>query len=186
MADSALPPDDLFPQLLEQSRRFLLAIANAELSETLTAKVGASDLVQSTIAKAYTQRAQFTGLTLAELRGWLRAILLHEMTDFQRRYSTASRSVEREIPIDASVRESTPDPGPSPQQIVLSREQATRATDLLAGLNHEARLVVVLRLEYQQSFSEIATRVGKSVDATRKLFNRTLEQLRSQGASVDS
>lgn len=174
------PDDDGFPHLLEQCRRFLLAIANAELPAALVAKGGASDLVQETMAQAYANRGQFAGRTLADLRAWLRAILLNEVTDFRRRYLAAGRAVSRETPLGPDVADATPDPGPGPDAVLARTEREAEAADLLARLPPDAQQAVVLRLEYRLGFREIGERLGRTEEAARKLFTRSIDRLRSR------
>ena len=92
------PVGDRFAEVLGTCRRFLLTIAHAELPGCLRAKGGASDIVQEALASAHRARDQFRGETVAELRAWLRAILLNEASAFRRRYlDTAVRDVAREV-----------------------------------------------------------------------------------------
>ena len=69
-------------ELLEAFRGYLLVIARAELAPDLQAKRGASDLVQDTFADAKRDFSQFVGNSEAELRAWLRRILLNRLASF--------------------------------------------------------------------------------------------------------
>src|SRR5205807_3039783 len=73
-------------QVLEACRGYLLTIAQQELDPGLRAKGGASDLVQDTFLKAQLHFGGFQGTSEAELKGWLRTMILNNVVDFQRRY----------------------------------------------------------------------------------------------------
>src|SRR5437588_9890039 len=85
-------------QALEMCRNYLLLVAGQELDPELCAKGGASDLVQETFLEAQRDFAQFRGSSEAELLGWLRQSLLHNIANFKRRYrGTGKRAVGREV-----------------------------------------------------------------------------------------
>jgi RNA polymerase sigma-70 factor (ECF subfamily) len=89
-------------EALEACRHYLLLIADRELDPDLRAKGGASDLVQETFLEAHRDFPRFEGKTESELLAWLRQLLLHNLSNFTRRYrATAKREVTREIPLGA-------------------------------------------------------------------------------------
>jgi RNA polymerase sigma-70 factor (ECF subfamily) len=176
MSPDARAPDP-FDDALQASRRFLLTIANAELPAGLRAKGGASDLVQEALAAAHHARDQFHGRTLADLRAWLRAILLNELATFRRRYhDTAARDVGREVPLAAG---RTGVVHALPLTEMIRREDDRRLAAAVARLPEDARLVVALRTEEGLSFAAIGARLGRSEEAARKLFARALDRLRA-------
>jgi RNA polymerase sigma-70 factor (ECF subfamily) len=176
------PTADPFGDALETSRRFLLTIANAEFPPGLRAKGGASDLVQEALTAAHQARDQFHGHTLADLRAWLRAILLNELATFRRRYrDTAARDVGREVPL-ATAR--TGIIHALPVTDMIRQEDERRLAAAVAGLPAESRLVVALRTEAGFSFAAIGERLGRSEEAARKLFTRALEHLRAVNPAV--
>ena len=170
-------PADSFADALVACRRFLLALANSGLPTGLMAKGGASDLVQKTLAAAHRHRGQFNGTTLAELRAWLRAILRNELAMFRRRYhTTGARDVRREVTIEAAALVPA---GPDLPVDYLARSERDRAVAAaVAGLPDDDRLVVTLRVEYGLAFATIGARVGRSEEATRKMYVRALNKLR--------
>ena len=177
-----MPPDapsaDPFGDALQTSRRFLLTIANAEFPPGLRAKGGASDLVQEALAAAHQARDQFHGHTLADLRAWLRAILLNELAAFRRRYhDTAARDVGREVSL-AAARAGVVHALPVTDMI--RQEDDRRLAAAVAGLPADCRLAVALRTEAGLSFAAIGERLGRTEEAARKLFARALERLRAR------
>ncbi len=90
-------------EAIEAYRTYLLAIAANELGADLTAKLGASDLVQETFLAAHRDAATFRGKSPEEWRGWLRSILQNLAANARRHYrETAKRRVDREIRIDVA------------------------------------------------------------------------------------
>ena len=178
-----MPPDTPvgslpFADILETCRQFLLAIANAELPAELRAKGGASDLVQDTLVAAHLAHEQFRGQTLSDLRAWLRGILLNELAMFRRRYQmTGARDISREVPFAAAGSRSTQ---PTPLQEVLDREDEQALANAVDRLPALAREVVRLRLGHGLSFAAIGRHLGKTEEAARKLFTRSLAQLRAR------
>src|SRR5689334_3570792 len=69
-------PEEL-GELLQAFRPYLLAIANSSIPQSLSPKLGPSDLVQLTLAKGYGEYQSFRGATRSELAQWLRRILLN-------------------------------------------------------------------------------------------------------------
>jgi RNA polymerase sigma-70 factor (subfamily 1) len=178
MFSDSLVADSPFDDALQASRRFLLAIANAELPPGLRAKGGASDLVQEALAAAHQSRHQFRGGTVAELRAWLRAILLNELATFRRRYlETAARDVGREVPLSAARAGVI---NALPLTDIIRGEDSLRLAEAVAKLPDEFRIAVVLRTEHGISFADIGERLGRTEEAARKLFTRGLDRLRNQ------
>lgn len=166
---------DRFATALESCRRALLAVAQAEMPGHLSAKGGASDLVQNTLAAAYRHRDQFRGHSLADLRAWLRGILGHELVNFYRQFRTARRDIGREL---AGTPTDVPAGAAGPLHDLVKAERAAAVTASVARLPAEARRVLVLRLEMRLGFREIGDRTGRTEEAARKVFTRAVEQLR--------
>src|SRR5262245_21551954 len=78
-------------RILESCRNWLLKIANEELDEGLKAKLGASDIVQESLAEASAGFGRFTGQSEEELFGWLRQILKNNIRDCQRKYHDSEK-----------------------------------------------------------------------------------------------
>jgi len=188
---SSLPVDGLplisedgFDAVLESCRLFLSEIATDELPSQLAAKGGASDIVQETLAAAVQNRGQFRGATVVELRAWLHGILQNELALFRRRYSaTRGREVSRERSLGSlSAKLLASADSPIAKLVRDERERAVAAA--LADLDDEQREAILLRLEERVGFREIGERLGRSEEAARKLFTRSLDRLR--GLLADS
>jgi RNA polymerase sigma-70 factor (ECF subfamily) len=71
-------------------------------------------------------------------------------------------------------------PQSSPSQQAVRREQAVLLADTLDQLPPDYREVLVLRHLRELSFAEVAARLGRSVEATKKLWARALARLRQR------
>jgi RNA polymerase sigma-70 factor (ECF subfamily) len=171
-------------QVLEAFRPYLLLVARQELDPAVQAKGGPSDLVQETFLEAQRDFDRFHGTTADELQAWLRQLLLHNVADFTRRYDTAKRGVDREMPLEAGSSSSPgPEPcadTPSPSQEAIANEQAERFAHALKQLPDDYRQVILLRYEERHSFEEIGRLLQRTPNAARMLWLRAVERLKKE------
>ena len=161
----------------------LLKIAEEELGADLQGKVGASDLVQESMADALRGFARFRGTTPADWLAWLGQVLRHNLRDCARHYRGADkRDVRREVPLDNGSTSSAPalplaadDTGPD--DALLAAERAQRLERAVARLSAEHQQVLRLRHQEDLPFEEIGRRLGRSAEAARKLWARALARL---------
>jgi RNA polymerase sigma-70 factor, ECF subfamily len=170
-------------RILEACRPYLLLVANRELPAELKAKVGPSDLVQSTFVKVQQKLGFFDGNTKDQLLAWLRAILLNELANVNRHYcGTNMRQVNREvfladIPL-AQLRNRLLDNGKSPSSLALARERDERLERALDELPETYRQVIEWRSLERLPFEEIGLRLGQRTPAAaRQLWVRAIDQL---------
>jgi RNA polymerase sigma-70 factor (ECF subfamily) len=171
-------------QLLDTCRAYLLLIANREIAMELRAKGGASDLVQETFLEAQQNFNRFRGDSEEELLAWLRAILMANLSNFERRYRwTAKRDASRELPLDGfseGGKRRLPtlcDAEPSPSWHAVAREEVEEMERAIERLpNDYARVVTLVHREHC-SFESAARMMNRSVDATRRLWSRAIECL---------
>jgi RNA polymerase sigma-70 factor (ECF subfamily) len=175
--------DEELGLLLELYRPYLLAVAARELDPKLSAKGGASDLVQDTFVIAHRRFAEFRGETPLELQTWLRMILMNVMDDWHRRYfGTDKRKVLRERPLDGAdsqeflwklVAARSECPGTE----INRRDQARELQEALAALPEAYRTVIQWRYFEGLSYAQIAEKVGRTVKAVSMLAYRAINQL---------
>lgn len=159
--------------LLDSCRDYLLAIANSELETWLQGKIGASDFVQETFVAACNKFDDFRGTTEAELLGWLRVILLRQISTTGRSYRfTEKRSVDREVPDKALAKTSSNSRNPLSE--LMRDENVDRLKKAIAQLSPDYRAAIELRSIEQLSFVEIGQRLGRSEEASRKLWGRAM------------
>lgn len=162
---------------LEQCRTYLLEVAHQSLAPELRAKGGASDLVQETYLEAQRQFPNFDGVSAAQLKAWLRCLLLHRAAKLGRRYrGTLKRSLGRERPLPAD----GPAGGTTPSVLVLADEQTRLLQAAIDRLPNDYRTVMTLRYREGLSFEAVGQRLGRSPDAARMLWARAVERLRQE------
>lgn len=166
-------------QLLDGCRQYLLLTANRRLDPELRGKIGPSDMVQETLHEAQRDFEDFQGLSEEELLAWLRRILLNNLADVRRRYRTAGRrQISREVAFrDVLSAELLTVESDSPQSYAIAREEDAALKRALDQLAEPGRKVIQWRNYERCSFEEIGQRLGRSAEAARKVWVRTLGQL---------
>ncbi len=176
--------DSAMGQLVDQCRPYLLAIANGELDDDVTAKVCASDIVQNSILSAQRCLADFEGNSREELLAWLRSILIRDLKQTHRYYRAAKRHVGREQPLrDGSLAaegNQLVDDGDSPSAAAAVHEQEQQLYQAMRSLTDDERLVVELRNWQRLPFTQIGQRMNRSSDAARKLWSRAIRRLEKE------
>jgi len=175
--------EEALGRLMDLFRGYLLTVAAGELSNQARAKVGPSDVVQDTFLEAYRVFVNFQGEGVEEFRAWLRAILRHKVTDLHDRYLGAQmRRVDREVSFDQGesgglLREILPGTEDTPSTQVAFDEEVRSLYQAIEGLPEESRQVIIWRQWDRLSFVEIGRRLGRSEEAARKHYVRSLERL---------
>jgi RNA polymerase sigma-70 factor (ECF subfamily) len=173
-------------QLLGAYLGYLQLIAEREFDPQLRAKGGASDLVQETLLDAWRGFGQFRGNSAAELRKWLRRLLLNNLVSFARRYRDAGkRQVIREVALEAGNSSSERGGGPtadtpSPSGQAMAHEQAEALQQALERLPEDYRRVLRLRYHEELSFEDIGRRMDLTPNAARKLWLRAIKRLQQE------
>jgi RNA polymerase sigma-70 factor, ECF subfamily len=182
LADARAGSQEAEGRLLELFRPYLLLLANTRLDAELAARRGASDLVQDTFLNAHQCFEQFNGTSVAELRAWLRRILLNVTSNSGRGYrDTARRGAAREVSLDAGPgRWDLAGDTPSPSERLMLHEEAEAVQRALARLPEDYREVILLRQRDNLPFEEIGRKMGRSADAARMLWCRAVEHLQQE------
>jgi RNA polymerase sigma-70 factor (ECF subfamily) len=187
-------------QLLSQCHCYLLQIARRELPRDLQPKGGASDLVQDTYLEAQRFFDRFEGHSAADLRAWLRCLLLHHTAKVGRRFrTTQKRRLAREVSLNSLYRSAATGPRepartgsgdrsagghaltapvPSPSAHLLAQEQQEILLRALNQLPDDYRTVMLLRYQKGMTFEEIGRDMRRSGDAVRMLWARALERIK--------
>jgi RNA polymerase sigma-70 factor (ECF subfamily) len=169
-------------QLLEACQPYLLLLAEKQLPGDLQPKVSPSDLIQETFAEAHEGFRGFEGRTEAELFAWLQTILRHNALKWANRYrNTDKRQLDRERSLNDSrfahvfegqlVADQT-----SPSVKAIRAEEAQSLERALERLPEDYRRVILLHHRDNRPFGEIATILGRTEAATRKLWARAIER----------
>jgi RNA polymerase sigma-70 factor (ECF subfamily) len=161
---------------------YLLLQAEQHLPQSLRAKVGPSDIVQETAIDAHRDFLRFRGTTQEELYAWLRTILQNNVMDAVRRFEmTQKRAVKREaslsVVVDRRGISVLPVGSTTPDHSAIRREDAALLAGLLTRVPDDYQTVLRLRYWDGLTFPQIATRIGRSEEAARKLWYRALARL---------
>lgn len=168
---------EAFGDVLEAFRNYLYALARNEIGDDLQSKGGPSDLVQETCLDAYRSIGSFQGRTEREFLAWLRTLMLNNLANFRRHYrSTGKRSIGKEVnlPADCSA-----DIGDCHVEQLERQEDIHLLQDLIAKLPDDYRRVMTHWNE-GSSFAEIGERMGRSPNAVRMLWMRSVRCLQQR------
>jgi RNA polymerase sigma-70 factor (ECF subfamily) len=153
----------------------------------LRARVDPSDIVQETFLKAHREFDKFTGATEPELIAWLRQILVRNIADQAKYHHRQGRDLGRQRSLEAAldrssaaVQRALATSFTSPSVRAERREQAVLLADALERLPTDYREVFVLRNLEQVPVEQVAARMGRSVNAVRKLWTRAMLELRRE------
>jgi RNA polymerase sigma-70 factor (ECF subfamily) len=174
-------------QLVAQCRGYLLAIAHAELDDTLRGKLAVSDVVQETLLRVQEKLPDFRGNSEPELLAWIRQILLHYIADVRRAYrQTNKRQIDREVALPGNEHSTALGmdgiaiDSATPGRAVVAGEEMGRLRAAIGALSDEYRTVLTLRTWERLSFVEVGKRMNRSPDAARMLWARAVQQLSQQ------
>jgi len=173
-------------RLLDAYRSYLTFLARVQLGRRLQGKVDPSDLVQEAFLEAHRDFRRFQGQTEAELLAWLRRVLATSLADQIRRYRGTQRRdprLERRLAAEVdrssqALERSLMAPDSSPSDRAARREEALSLAEAMEALPEHYREVLLLRHFHGLPFPEIARRLGKTLEAVKKIWLRGLSQLR--------
>jgi RNA polymerase sigma-70 factor, ECF subfamily len=152
----------------EQNRTHLRAVAYRML--------GSANEADDAVQETWLRLSRTDTTAIDNLGGWLTTVVARVCLDMLR-----SRKSRREEPItpDAPEPVATGTSGSSPEQeVVLADSVGMALLVVLDRLDPAERLAFVLHDMFGVPFEEIATIVGRSVDATRQLGSRARRRVR--------
>ena len=169
--------DNALSEIISRLQGYLLLIANGQIRDNVRAKFGASDIVQNSLLEAHSAIHRFRGSTEAEMRAWLKQIVMHNLVDESRRYtSTQSRSVHRERSLEVlGAPLSTRGSGIS--DTIDSTHEKVKLNKAVSRLSARQRRVIEGRHRFGYSFAEIALQLEVSEAMTRKIWSQAVERL---------
>ena len=173
-------------EMFETCRQYLLAVGEEQLDADLRAKFTASDIVQETFLEAHRDFQQFRGVSQPDLLVWLRRIMLNNIFNLRRHYrETQKRSLSREESLD----DRRPDDSllmgavadvATPSRRMMAEEDTARVEKALARLSPTQRQLIMLRNYLRWSFNEIGVFLGRTPEAARKGWARSIERLQHE------
>lgn len=167
-------------ELLENYRPYLLMIANQDLESDIKPKIAASDVVQESMVTAHEAFGRFEGTCEAELRGWLRKILINDMHHTRRAFKgTQKRELgrERSLQYESSTDFGLVDPNLTPGTNALNLEKSELLQAAIAEMPEDYRTVLQLHSFERLSFEEVGQKMDRTAGAARKLWTRAVHRL---------
>jgi RNA polymerase sigma-70 factor (ECF subfamily) len=170
---------------LEAYRDYLRLLARLQLPADLRSKVDPSDVVQETLIRAHQKVGQFRGRTEAELAGWLRRILLNQLTQVLRKFATPAPDRTLERLLEKSLEESSArleawlvSDHSSPSEQAIRHEELLDLSDTLAQLPENQRIALELKHLQSWSVEAISRQMQLSKSAVGGLLRRGMKRLR--------
>ena len=177
--------------LLRKYFRYLNSLSRGHIDDRIRMRVSASDVVQETLLEAHRDFQNFAGTSLEEFTGWLRKILFHNLaTAIENHVLTAKRDVRKQRSLDekhndanqtaAGFKHSLEANVSSPSSPIVRNESLEQLRLAISHLPESYRLVIEMRHFEGLSFNEIAERIGRNPGATRMLWVRAVEKLKTK------
>ncbi len=165
--------DRLFARSIPLLRRW----ASGRLPRWTRDLMDTDDLVQETVVRAVNRIGSFEPRHEGALQAYLRQAVMNRIRDEIRRGIRTPGTAE----LDANL----PDRDASPLEHVIGREAVDRYEAALARLRPEEREAIVVRVEMDGTYEQVAQALGKpSADAARMAVTRALLRLAQEMSRV--
>ena len=171
--------DRAFTALCERHRARLEARVLRFVAGGLRRKVSAADVLQETYLVAHRRLADFEDRGEGTFAAWLGQIAEWKAHEAVRRFAgTAKRGAAKELSRGAR-RDTAEVPGavPSPSEAAVGRERAEAVRRAMSALSDDHRHVLTLVQADHLTLAQAAVLLGRSHDATKKLYARALARL---------
>jgi len=163
-------------QLFERYRESLLRRLGRRIPPALGRKVSAADVVQDTYLVALERLSEFEDRGKGSFRRWLFTVAESRLMDQFRRFSRKKRGLRREVTRGkrATTRQ-VRGGGASPSHVAMGEERRRAVQEALIELPEQYREVLLLVQRDQLKLRSAAERLGRSYEATKKLYGRALK-----------
>lgn len=185
MAKTPTPP-------IESYRPYLTLLARTHLDQRYQRRIDASDIVQQTLLEAHEHQSQYRGESDGELAGWLRQMLVHNVTDAIRALRREKRDIRREQPLEAAVNESfcrvhdwLAAEQSSASKKVMRDEQLLTLSAGVTSLSDDQREAIILHHLQGYTLKQLAEHLQRSESAVAGLLHRGLQNLRKTLATEE-
>jgi RNA polymerase sigma-70 factor (ECF subfamily) len=166
--------DAAYDELVRTYNASIFHVAYRMLGDT----ADASDVVQEIFIKVFRNIGSFKGE--AALKTWIFRIALSEILNRLRWWKSRHRSstVSLDDPPPNGHEYHVPDSGPSPEEMLESKEREMAIQEALGKLSSEHRSIIVLRDIEGFSYTEIAEVLGISMGTVKSRLARGREDLK--------
>lgn len=171
---------------LERFRPYLNVLARLHMGPALLRRQDPADFVQHTFLEAHRNLPRFRGTSEAELRGWLRQILVMAIAQAVRALTSDKRDPAREQELrlefdrsQARVEQMFVAMQTSPSMKVHRNEQAQRLAEAMAQLPELQQEILLKRYCEGMALNDIAAQLDKTPDSVAGLIKRASARLRA-------
>jgi RNA polymerase sigma-70 factor (ECF subfamily) len=174
--------ESAFAELFERYGGLISHRIERELPSRLRRKVAISDVVQESMLQAFDSRESLREDSERAFRSWLLTIADHKSLEAIRHHeATQKRSTKREV-TRAARRETSAYSArqASPSQAAVGAEMHSLAQHAMRRLPPDYREVLRLAQQEHLTLVEAAERMGRSHEATKKLYGRALTRFREE------
>ena len=157
--------------LFERYAESLHLLIRARLGRQLRRRLDSRDILQVTLLKAFENLDRFAGSGSRSLMAWLGTIAVHEIRDQADFQGRAKRDAARDRTLHSHL-------GPAARQVHTEVSRLQIKEDLrhleaaLDQLSEAHREIILLRSYEELTFKEIGERLGRTPEASRKLYAR--------------
>lgn len=171
-------------EILSPILDYLKLVAETELAARSLQYPRPSDMVQLAQLEALQSFSLFRGNSFPQFRGWIKKILLNNITDAQR------AAIREQVPLAKldpaiwgsmleAVGENSVD-DPSPSSLVARDERDVQIQGILKALPPRYQEVITRHHFMGESFESMANRWNCSEEAVRKVWTRALVKMREK------
>ena len=166
-------------QIVSRVRNYLMVVADGSLNQRLQSKLSASDIVQQSMLEAQQSIDRFKGSSEAQIRAWLKKIVLCNLVDSTRQFIHAAR---RLVNSEVSMQRLSVPPcqprGQTASWYVSRSETDEQLLREIKRLPDRQRHVIEARHRLGRSYQKIASDMKATEDAARKLWSRGVQRLK--------
>lgn len=174
-------------RLTQSLRPYLKQVVRNELGgESSVGIDDESDIVQKALTQATANMSGFRGETVGEWSAWLAAIARNEARMCRRYWQADRRSLRRQVSALPGVLESEAGEQTSPSAAASKQEELDRLTNALAELSETQRQLIYWRQNEGLSHTDIAKRLGITIENSRQRCKSAMDALRRAWASLEN
>jgi RNA polymerase sigma-70 factor (ECF subfamily) len=160
----------------------LRAAIKERLGKKLRGQMDSADLIQSVWGDVLKDLDDFEYQGPESFFQWILVRLIHKIQDKGKHFSRKKRDLKRVKPIKTDFEFSgneplPPSPKRSPSQTAISKERLEKLTSILKLFPEHQQQVLILKIRDELEYEEIGKVIGKSADATRMIYKRSLQKL---------
>ncbi len=152
----------------------LLAIIRLRMGSKLRSRMESSDILQSSMIKAFEHLDQLRGDDSESLMAWLARIAENEIRDQADYQGRKRRDMNRDVQLKDETQDRLKTQVRSQASQVILSDEMKRLEKALEDLDPEYREIILLRKMEELSYEEIGRRLDKSADACRMLLARAM------------